>query len=37
MLQPMQGLTEVAVRKALKKFEVSNEFVQAVLEKGKIV
>jgi hypothetical protein len=36
MLQPMQGLTEIAVREALKKFEVSDEFIQAVLEKGKV-
>jgi hypothetical protein len=36
MVQPLQGLTEDAVREALNKFEVSDDFVQAVLEKGAI-
>jgi len=34
LLQPLQGLTETAVRDALRKFEVSEEFVQTVLERG---
>jgi hypothetical protein len=34
LLQPLQGLTEAAVRDALQKFEVSEEFVQTVLERG---
>jgi len=37
LLQPMQGLTEAAVREALKRFEVSEEFVQTVLERGAVV
>jgi hypothetical protein len=34
LLQPLNGLTEEAVREALGKFEVSEEFIQAVLERG---
>jgi len=37
LVQPLQGLTEEAVREALKKFEVSEEFLQAIMEKGKVV
>ena len=33
-LQPLNGLTEEAVREALGKFEVSEEFIQTVLERG---
>lgn len=33
-LQPMQGLTDEAVREALKTFDVSEEFIQTVLERG---
>jgi len=36
LVQPLQGLTDTAVREALKQFEVSEEFVQAVLEKGAV-
>jgi hypothetical protein len=34
LLQPLNGLTEEAVREALEKFEVSEEFIQTVLERG---
>ena len=34
LLQPLNGLTEEAVREALGKFEVSEEFIQTVLERG---
>lgn len=37
LLQPLQGLTEDAVRAALKPFEVSEEFIQTVLERGAVV
>jgi len=33
-LQPMQGLTDEAVREALMPFDVSEEFIQTVLERG---
>ena len=36
-LQPLQGLTESSVRRALEVFGVSEEFVQAVLKNGEIV
>jgi hypothetical protein len=36
MLQPLKGLGENAVEKALEKFNVSKEFIAAVIEKGKI-
>jgi len=36
LVQPLQGLTEEAVRSALKPFDVSDEFLTAVMEKGKI-
>jgi hypothetical protein len=36
LIQPLQGLTEEAVRSALKPFDVSDEFLTAVMEKGKI-
>ena len=36
MLQPLKGLGENAVEKALEKFKVSKEFIAAVIEKGKI-
>jgi hypothetical protein len=32
----LQGLTEESVREALKKFEVSEEFVQTVIERGAV-
>ena len=35
-LQPLAGLSEEAVRAALKPFEVSEEFVEAVLERGAV-
>jgi hypothetical protein len=35
-LQPLKGLGENAVEKALEKFNVSKEFIAAVIEKGKI-
>jgi hypothetical protein len=35
-LQPLYGLTEEAVRAALKKFEVSEEFIQEVMKKGAV-
>jgi len=35
LLQPLQGLTEAAVREALKQFEVSEEFIQTVIERGR--
>lgn len=35
LVQPLQGLTEDAVRAALKKFEVSEEFTQTVMERGR--
>jgi hypothetical protein len=34
LLQPLQGLTEDAVRAALKQFEVSEEFIQTVIERS---
>jgi hypothetical protein len=37
LLQPSQGLTEEAVRAALKEFEVSEEFIQTVMERGAVV
>jgi len=37
LLQPLQGLTESAVREALKRFEVSEEFIQTVMERGAVV
>lgn len=36
LLQPLQGLTEEAVREALKKFDVSEEFIQTVMERGAV-
>jgi hypothetical protein len=36
-LQPLQGLNEEAVRAALKEFEVSEEFIQTVMERGAVV
>ncbi len=36
-LQPLQGLNESSVRKALEIFDVSEEFLQAVLKNGAIV
>ena len=36
LVQPLQGLTEDSVREALKKFEVSEEFVQTVIERGAV-
>ena len=36
VLQPLKGLGENAVEKALEKFKVSKEFIAAVIEKGKI-
>jgi hypothetical protein len=35
LVQPLQGLPEDAVRAALKKFEVSEEFIQTVMERGR--
>ncbi len=37
LLQPLQGLTEDAVRAALKPFDVSEEFIQTVMERGAVV
>jgi hypothetical protein len=37
LVQPLQGLTEESVREALKKFEVSEEFVKTVIERGAVV
>jgi hypothetical protein len=37
LLQPLQGLTEDAVREALKRFDVSEEFIQTVMERGAVV
>ena len=37
LLQPLQGLTEDAVREALKPFEVSEEFIQTVMERGAVI
>jgi hypothetical protein len=37
ILQPLKGLGENAVEKALEKFNVSKEFIAAVIEKGKIM
>lgn len=34
LVQPIKGLTEVAVREALKPFNVSEEYIQAVLDRG---
>jgi hypothetical protein len=36
LLQPLQGLTEEAVREAFKQFEVSEEFIQTVIERGAV-
>lgn len=36
LVQPLQGLTEDSVREALEKFEVSEEFVQTVMERGAV-
>ena len=36
MLQPLKGLGEEAVREALRQFEVSEDFVQAVLKNGAV-
>jgi hypothetical protein len=36
LLQPLLGLTEEAVREALKQFEVSEEFIQTVMERGAV-
>ncbi len=36
LVQPLQGLTEEAVREALKQFEVSEEFIQTVMERGAV-
>jgi hypothetical protein len=37
LLQPLQGLSQEAVRDALNKFGVSEEFLEAVMEKGAVV
>ena len=37
VLQPLKGLGENAVEKALEKFNVSKEFIAAVIEKGKVM
>ena len=37
LFQPLLGLTEEAVRDALKKFDVSEEFVKTVIERGAIL
>ncbi len=37
IIQPLLGLTEDAVREALKKFEVSEEFILTVMERGAVV
>ncbi len=37
LVQPLQGLTEEAVQAALKEFEVSEEFIQTVMERGAVV
>jgi hypothetical protein len=37
LVQPLQGLGEEAVREALKEFEVPEEFVQAVMERGAVL
>lgn len=37
LLQPLQGLTEDAVCAALKPFDVSEEFIQTVMERGAVV
>jgi len=36
LLQPLQGLTETAVRDALRKFEVSEEFILEVMNRGQV-
>jgi hypothetical protein len=36
LVQPLQGLNEAAVRQALKEFNVSEEFLQAVMERGAV-
>ena len=36
LVQPMQGLTEGSVREALKQFNVSEEFIQTVMERGAV-
>lgn len=37
LLQPLLGLTEASVRVALQPFGVSEEFIQAVMEKGAVI
>ena len=37
IIQPLQGLSEMAVDVALKPFNVSNDFKREVIERGKIV
>lgn len=37
LVQPLLGLTEAAVREAFKQFEVSEEFIQQVMERGAVV
>ena len=37
LLQPILGLTEEAIRDALEKFNVSEEFVKTVIERGAIL
>jgi hypothetical protein len=37
LLQPLGGLSEVAVREALKPFDVSEEFIQTVMERGAVI
>jgi len=36
LIQPLLGLTEDSVRLALKPFDVSEEFIKAVMEKGAV-
>lgn len=37
LLQPLQGLTEEAVRAALEKYDVSEELVQAIIQRGSVI
>jgi hypothetical protein len=37
LIQPLQGLTAEAVRAALKPFDVSEDFLMTVMEKGKVL